>query len=171
MFRSEVESDRLYLKPLSYDELMCINNNEFKKIQTLIEEEALTDIVKLAISKKINKMENIDEFLHQWFTYWLIIRKDNHNGIGFVGFKGVPDEKGYTEIGYSISTNYRNCGYMTEALKLLLNWASKYPTCKSITATKVLKTNTGSNKVLNKCQFELINSTDEFNNYLLKLSN
>lgn len=52
-----------------------------------------------------------------------------------------------------------------EVESLLINWASKLPNCKGITANKVLKTNIGSNKVLNKCSFILASSSDEYNNY------
>lgn len=168
MISREAESDRLFLKPLSFDELLYINKNEFTKIQTSIEKEALLDEVKIAIDKKIDKMKNINTNVHEWFTYWLIISKSSHKGIGFIGFKGIPNENGYTEVGYSISSNYREKGFMTEALYLLINWASKYPECKGITAAKVLKTNIGSNKVLNNCKFTLENSSDEYNNYILK---
>ena len=58
---------------------------------------------------------------------------------------------------------------MTEALSLLINWASKFPNCMGLTATKVLKTNNGSNKVLINCKFILESSTDQYNNYILRL--
>lgn len=169
MLENVIESDRLFLKPLSFEELSCINENELTKIQTSIEEEALSNETKIAISKKLDKMQNVSEIVHEWFTYWLIISKDNYKGIGFIGFKGIPNEEGYTEVGYSISSNYREKGLMTEALTLLINWASKFPFCKGITADNVLKTNIGSSKVLNKCNFRLISYSDEYYNYMLHL--
>jgi len=57
---------------------------------------------------------------------------------------------------------------MSEALKVLLEWASTFKECNGITAKKVLKTNIGSNKVLNNCNFKLIDFSEEENNYLLK---
>lgn len=161
-----LEGKRLFLRPLSFNELLHINSD--KKIETPIELEAVFDSVKMAIAKKIEKMKKVSEDVHNWYTYWLIIDKDNGKGIGFIGFKGTPDENGYVEVGYSISSNYRRKGLMTEALSLLINWALKYPICKGITAKKVLKTNTGSNKVLNNCNFVLSDSSSEFNNYIIK---
>lgn len=166
LINREMESERLFLRPLTFNELIYISNNELSKVQTQIEEEALLDQVKIAISKKICKMKDVSEDVHVWFTYWLIINKENNKGIGFIGLKGTPDENRYSEVGYSISSNYRKRGLMTEALSLLLNWASKFPACKGITATRVLKTNTGSNNVLNNCCFAMIASTDECNNYI-----
>ena len=165
-----LESERLLLKPLSFNELLSINNNEIDDIETHIESEAIYDFVKVAISKKIEKMQRVSECIHMWYTYWLIINKANGKGIGFIGFKGIPDEKGYIEVGYSISHNYRRKGFMTEALFLLIDWASKYPNCNGITAKKVLKTNVGSNEVLNNCNFILVDSSNEFNNYMIKFN-
>jgi len=162
-------SNRLVLKHLSFDELSYINNNMLEKIQTSIDQEALSDEIKLAISRKLNKMKNADEKAHEWFTYWLIISKGNYKGIGFIGFKGIPKEGGCVEVGYSIASSYREKGLMTEALSLLINWASKFPNCIGITAAKVLKTNIGSNKVLINCKFILSSSMDQYNNYILRL--
>jgi ribosomal-protein-alanine N-acetyltransferase len=102
-----LQSKRLFLKPLSFSELLHINNNELDNVETSIESEAIFDFVKLAISKKIEKMQKVCEDTHEWYTYWLIIDKSNGKGIGFIGFKGIPDENGYSEVRYSISPNYR----------------------------------------------------------------
>lgn len=162
-----LEGENLLLRPLSFTELLHINND--RKIETSIDAEEIFDSVKIAISKKIEKMKKVSEDVHNWYTYWLIINKDNGEGIGFIGFKGIPNENGYTEVGYSISSNCRRKGFMTEALSLLMDWAFKYPFCKGITANKVLKTNTGSNKVLNNCNFILLDSSNEFNNYIFSI--
>lgn len=162
-----LESERLFLKPLSFHELQYINNNDINKIEISIELESILDSVKLAISKKLMKMQNINEDIHEWYTYWLIINKENQKGIGFIGFKGAPDVHGYSEVGYSISPNYRKKRFMTEALEILINWAYRLQGAKGITA-KVLKTNVGSIKVLNNCNFKLVNSTEQEHNYIIK---
>lgn len=166
-----LESEKLKLKPLSINELLYIKNGFIERIEEQIEPEAITDLVKSAISKKIEKMQRINEELHQWYTYWLIIYKGDKKGTGFIGFKGIPNEEGYSEVGYSISSNYRRQGLMTAALTLLTNWASKSGECKGITASKVLKTNMGSNAVLKHCNFKLIDSSEEENNYILIFEN
>lgn len=162
-----LESERLFLKPLSFQELQYINNNEIDKVETPIELESILDSVKLAISKKLMKMQNLNEDIHEWYTYWLIINKENQKGIGFIGFKGVPDVNGYLEVGYSISPNYRKKRLMTEALETSINWACEFQEAKVITA-KVLKMNVGSIKVLNNCNFKLVSSTEQEHNYIIK---
>jgi RimJ/RimL family protein N-acetyltransferase len=164
-----LESQRLFLKSLSFSELSFINSNETDKVDTLIEQEAIFDFVKTAILKKLEKMQNVDEVIHEWYTYWLIIDKDNGKGIGFIGFKGFPDENGFSEVGYSISPNYRKKGLMTEALETLVKWAYGFQESKGIFA-KVLKTNIGSIKVLNNCNFKLTTSTEQEHNYIIKFT-
>ncbi|MEJ8555388.1 GNAT family N-acetyltransferase [Tepidibacter sp. Z1-5] len=164
----KLESERLILKPLSFEELIYITSNMIESIGNSIEFEAISDIVKCATAKKIEKMKNINKDIHKWYTYWLIIDKNNKKGIGFIGFKGVPDKMGYSEVGYSISRNYRKKGLMTEALSLMINWASTFSDCKGIIAKRVLKSNIGSNRVLNNCNFDLIDSVNGENTYLLK---
>lgn len=168
MEKKELESERLFLKPLTFSELSFIISNDTDKVETLIEEDAIFDFVKLAISKKLEKMKNVDEETHEWYTYWLIIDKNNQKGIGFIGFKGVPDENGYSEVGYSISFTYRKRGLMSEALSLLIKWAANFDNCRGITAKRVLKTNIGSNNVLKNCNFKLSSSSSEENEYILK---
>ena len=73
---------------------------------------------------------------------------------------------GYSEVGYSISPNYRKKRLMTEALETLVKWAYGFQGSKGITA-KVLKTNVGSIKVLNNCNFVLVSSTGQEHIYLI----
>lgn len=169
MQKRVLESERLYLKPLAFSELKYIRNNEIDKIETSIELEAISDSIKAAISKKLEKMQKINEDVNEWYTYWLIIDKNSKKGMGFIGFKGLPDENGYSEVGYSLSSYYRKKGLMTEALEELIKWAYTFKTCKGVTAKKVLKTNIGSNKVLKNCNFKLISSNEYENNYILML--
>jgi RimJ/RimL family protein N-acetyltransferase len=164
----KLESERLFLKPLSFEELLSIKIGMFENIETLIEFEAISDDVRLAISKKIEKMKNINKDIHEWYTYWLIIDKNKQYGIGFIGFKGILYESAYSEVGYSISPNYRGRRLMTEALSLLINWASKFPKCNGIKA-RVSKSNIGSNRVLTNCNFDFIDSVDDENNYFYRL--
>ncbi len=167
MEQENLESERLILKSLSFNELSYIYNNEIVNIENTIELEAIFDFVELAISKKLDKMKNLGEDVHKWYTYWLIINKDNQKGIGFIGFKGLPDENGYSEVGYIISPNYGKQRLMTEALETLVKWAYGFQYCKGITA-KVLKTNIGSNKVLTNCNFRVEDSTEQYDSFILK---
>lgn len=164
MNRETLKSERISLKALSFEELTYIHSNELNKLEVIIEEDAI-NYVKLPISKKLEKMKNISEDNYEWYTYWLIVDDESKRGIGFIGFKGLPDENGYTEVGYSISSNYRKRGLMTEALKTLIQWCRKFQYCEGITA-KVVKNNTASIKVLNNCKFKIVSSSEKKYDFL-----
>ncbi len=51
-------------------------------------------------------------------------------------------------MGYGIDPAYQNQGYMTEAVKALVDWAFQYPFCKTVTATEVK--NPASRRLLEK---------------------
>ena len=53
---------------------------------------------------------------------------------GLVGFKGLPTGEGSVEIGYGLASIYQGLGYMTEAVKALVQWAFSHPDCKRVTA-------------------------------------
>jgi len=123
-----------------------------------ISRDVLTDRVQGAIHKKIEKMTNLDESLHPWQTYWLIVVSEGNLGTGLAGFKGVPNENGSTEIGYGIDPAYQNKGYMSEAVKALVDWAFQYPFCKTVTATAV--ENPSSRRLLEKLGARLVAEDD-----------
>ncbi|MBU3156991.1 GNAT family N-acetyltransferase [Clostridium estertheticum] len=162
-----LESERLLLKPLSFNELLYINENQSDNIEISIDLESISHSVKFAVAKKLEKMKNISEDTQKWYTYWLIINKENQIGVGFIGFKGLVSENGYSEVGYSISPNYRRQRIMTEALETLIRWAYGFRECRGIIA-KVSKGNIGSNKILNNCNFRVNSSTEQEDNYILE---
>jgi RimJ/RimL family protein N-acetyltransferase len=161
----QLQSRRLFLTPLSISELTRINSNESDKMKIQFDSETISDSFRAAITKKIEKMSRISEKLHPWYTYWIIVDKATNKGIGLVGFKGTPDEKGYSEIGYGMSPSFRKKGLMTEAVITLIEWAQSTPNCKGIIA-RALKTNTGSIKVLKNCGFQFVNSRAQENDFI-----
>lgn len=53
---------------------------------------------------------------------WIMITKDNGEKIGTCGFHCYNKEIGYMEIGYDLRPTYWGRGYMTEALKCMLEY-------------------------------------------------
>ncbi len=170
MYTIILESDRLKLRSLSYAELVNITSGDMERVPVIIDKEAITEIVKAATLKKLVKMHEIPERTHPWYTYWIIMDKEKESGIGFIGFKGRPNEEGHSEVGYSISSKFRNAGLMTEALQLLIKWAKEDEECKAVTAMRVLRTNIASNRVLQKCGFRMFFESEKEINYILVLS-
>ncbi|MCL1631511.1 GNAT family N-acetyltransferase [Sporolactobacillus sp. CPB3-1] len=125
----QMQSTHLLLSTLSISELIQINNDEWDQMAISFDSEIISNSFQSAITKKIQKMNGINEKLHPWYTYWSIVDKATKKGIGLVGFKGEPDGNGYSEIGYGMSPNFRKRGLMTEAVKAIMEWARLNPNC------------------------------------------
>ena len=97
-------------------------------------------------------MKDPEQYL--WVTSWEMILKSENVIIGGVCFKGPPDDNGAIEIGYGIEAEYWNCGYTTEALIALIDWAEKQPEVKRIKASTEAE-NHASHAILKKLGFEV----------------
>lgn len=152
-----LETPRLRLIPLSERQLgLCLHNlPAFEQdLGFLFARDVVDTSVLRALGMKLKKMSQADLSTHLWYTYWLIALKAENVGAGLVGFKGYPKQDGSTEIGYGISPRFQNQGYMTEAVRGLVDWAFSHPFCKTVTATTVK--NPASNRLLQKIGAELI---------------
>jgi [ribosomal protein S5]-alanine N-acetyltransferase len=156
-----LSTQRLNLISLSLSDLKIgLNsiNALSEKLGIPLVDSLLDGVVRRAVQMKNTKMEAAPRNMHPWFTYWLICIKEENTGIGFVGYKGSPDEQGVVEIGYGIDAQYRGKGYMTEAVKALVSWAFTHTECQAIIAPGVLQTNIGSQHVLEKSGFQKVSS-------------
>jgi ribosomal-protein-alanine N-acetyltransferase len=115
--------------------------------------------VQRAIGMKIDKMQKAEPARHDWFTYWLIVVKRENLGAGLAGFKGYPDAAGKSEIGYGLDPAYQGQGYMSEAVRALVDWALQHPDCKAVTATGV--TNPVSRRLLEKLGARLVEESGQ----------
>lgn len=79
-----------------------------------------------------NLMENSSDKTH-WYI-WIIVNTKFKCVVGDIGFKGAPDQAGAVEIGYSISSRFRNCGFATEAVDYLIDWAFAQKSIKRVVA-------------------------------------
>jgi ribosomal-protein-alanine N-acetyltransferase len=166
-----INTERLLLIPLSLPQLEISLYSARTLADSLgipIVSQIFEEPAEHAIKMKVAKMDAVPRNQHPWFTYWLIVIKEKITGAGLVGFKGSPDENGVTEIGYGIDERYQRQGYMTEAVKALIEWAFNHPECLAITATGVLKNNRGSQKVLKKAGFTEVAFHDTSLDYKLE---
>ena len=81
----------------------------------------------------------------EWYAIWMIELKDG-TYVGDLCFKGLSED-GATEIGYGISEAHQGCGYATEAVSALVDWAFHQPGVSCVTA-ETEETNIASQRVL-----------------------
>jgi Acetyltransferases, including N-acetylases of ribosomal proteins len=166
-----IETQRLIIKPLSYNELI-------KHIQSPNE---LAEELNLSPSKSLIEKEVQEAILNDllpnlsdatkddlFYTMWIMIEKKLKAIIGGICFHGEPDEKGEVEIGYGTDSDYQNKGYMTETIFGLIQWAKNDKRIQSIKA-ETDKTNTASIVVLEKNNFEITAQNE--NSVIMKFKN
>jgi [ribosomal protein S5]-alanine N-acetyltransferase len=83
---------------------------------------------------------------------WAIIDLQTACLIGDAGFKGVPDNQGCCEIGYSVIPSFRQRGFATEAVSGIIAWVRHVPFVRLLRA-EALENNSPSQRVLEKNGF------------------
>jgi RimJ/RimL family protein N-acetyltransferase len=150
-----LEAEKLKLIPLDAQNLRWSIEDRQKMERNLgvkITDTELEEPVKKAMRTSLKMvLENKKDYL--WFTSWEITLKIENRIIGGLCFKGCPDEKGRVEIAYGMQDEYRCKGYMTEAVKELINWAFTQEKVLSIIA-ETEKDNLPSHRVLEKIGME-----------------
>ena len=63
------------------------------------------------------------QYRHGWPSSFAIALADTDKMIGSIGFIWINAENRSAEVGYSLSRSYWNLGYMTEALKAVLEYS------------------------------------------------
>ena len=115
------------------------------------------DVLKAAYSEMLNgSLTHPDKW--EWYAIWMIELKDGTH-IGELCFKGLSDE-GIAEIGYGIADDYQGCGYATEAVSAIVDWALRQNGVVCIKA-EVEESNTASRRVLKKAGFTPTGETGE----------
>ena len=94
----------------------------------------------------------------EWYAIWMMELKDGTH-IGELCFKGITEE-GTAEIGYGIKEDYQGCGYATEAVSALTDWALKQPGTTCVMA-ETEESNIASQKVLKNAGFIPIGKNGE----------
>ncbi len=90
---------------------------------------------------------------YYWYTNWEIILNTSSCSVGGIGFAGLPDNEGATEIGYALDQKFRGQGIATEAVQALSEWAFLDAGLQVIRAETPVD-NEGSQRVLEKNQFQ-----------------
>ena len=129
-----VETERMYLYPLSDEEMRLVIENESDHEM----KPAYTEMLEGSLSNSDKRI---------WYAIWNMELKDESGIIvGDFCFKGLGDD-GVIEIGYGLKEEYRHHGYMTEAVKVITEWALSQDGVKQVEAETDAE-NIASQKVL-----------------------
>ena len=129
-----VETERMYLYPLRDEEMRLV-----------IEKESDPEMKQAYMEMLEGSLSNSDKRI--WYAIWNMELKDESGIIvGDFCFKGLSDD-GVIEIGYGLKEEYRHHGYMTEAVKVITEWALSQDGVKQVEAETDAE-NIASQKVL-----------------------
>jgi len=161
-----IETERLILRPLTYDQLV-----KYTKCDNSLEEELNLNETSRTISPELKEalqqtiLPNVADTTKNYLysTLWTAISKTEDKMIGDLCIVGEPNADGEIEIGYGTYEEFQGKGFMTEIVGGIIKWTKMQQIVKSITASTD-KTNTASFKVLQKNNFIKIGETDtQFN--------
>ncbi|WP_339886746.1 GNAT family N-acetyltransferase [uncultured Flavobacterium sp.] len=165
------ETERLILKPLTYEQLIkyikCDNSLEIE-LKLNENSRTISPELKEAFEQTIlpNVADKSKNYLYS--TLWTVISKIDNKMVGDLCIVGEPNADGEIEIGYGTYDEFRNKGFMTEGVSGLIEWAIIQPEIKAIIASTE-KNNTASFKVLEKNNFLKIGETETLCNWKLIL--
>ncbi len=164
-----LETERLILKPLTYEQLIkyikCDNSleEEFNLNENLrtISPELKEAFEQTILPNVADKTKN-----HLFYTLWTAISKIDNKMVADLLIVGEPNSEGEIEIGYGTYDEFQNKGFMAEIVNAIIKWTKEQPIVKSIIASTD-KTNIASFKVLQKNMFIKTGETDTLFNWKL----
>jgi len=165
-----IETQRLLLKPLTYDQLisyMRADGSLETELNLIPAPRIISPELKEALEETIlpNVADPGKNYLFS--TLWTIILQADKRMIGDLCFMGEPDAAGEIEIGYGTYEDFRNHGFMAEAVGGIIQWALKEPGIKGIVASTE-KANIASYTVLEKNKFVKTGETETLYNWRLQ---
>jgi ribosomal-protein-alanine N-acetyltransferase len=152
-----IESEDLKIIALSHPQLI-----KYLEANNLLEKDlglkqtnrnvspAVKEMVEKFTLPKI-KETGAQDFL--FYTFWIVVDKKINTIVAELGFKGPPNEAGEVEIGYGTMPAFQGKGYMTKAVKTVVEWAHSREDIKSVLGS-VDKKNPASIRVLEKSGFQ-----------------
>lgn len=167
-----IETERLILRPLTYEQLLKYSN-----LDDSLEKELKLEKSPRSISPELREaldygiIPNVanENQNYLFSTLWTIILKENNKMVGDVCFKGEPNLDGEIEISYGTHFDFRRKGYMTEAVGEMLKWVKNQSDVRKILANTE-KNNLSSQRVLRNNEFSQIVEADGIIYWELKIN-
>lgn len=160
-----IETERLHIFPLTIAQLELYLNGKDELEQLLgltpfgrtVAPQVKDRVTKITLPKMREAMD--DDYL--FHTFWLVVDKLSKTIVAELGFKGPPFDGGRVEIGYGTMPAMQNKGYMTEAVKGILQWAKERKDV-SVVLVETKVSNHASIRVVEKNGFEQISKQREY---------
>lgn len=164
-----LETERLLLKPLTYEQLVKYSkaDNSLEK-ELNLEQTARTLSVELIEALQQTILPNVSDPTKNYLysTLWTVISKKDRKMVGDICIVGEPNAAGEIEIGYGTYEAFRGRGFMTEAVGALLKWTQTQPNVISVIAS-TKKDNIASMVILEKNNFSKVGETEGLTNWML----
>ena len=168
-----IETERLLLKPLTYNQLLkyikCDNSLE---VELNLNETSRTISPELKEALEQTILPNVADINRNYLysTLWTVISKSDNSMVGDLCIVGEPNADGEIEIGYGTYKEFQKRGFMTEAVGGIINWTDSQTKVKSIIASTD-KQNIASFTILIKNNFIKVNETETLFNWRLIVKN
>ena len=166
-----IETERLILKPLNYEQLLKYIKADHSLEQELKLNKTLRSIspeLKEALEDSILPTVADPQKNYLYATLWTIILKIENKMVGDLCFMGEPNLDGEIELGYGTYIEFQRKGYMTEAVGGILQWVKTQPEVRKVLASTE-KANTASHGILQKNSFSQISETGSIINWEIKV--
>jgi len=150
-------TDRLIIVPITLEitqSLLQGSSIEIEKLGIKTNEKWPTKDT-LDILPLINKSLE-EDIVPSGFECWMIVKKDNMQVIGDIGFHGKPNEKHEVEIGFGLVAYERGNGFGFEALQAIITRAISQDSVKIIKADCLIN-NKASATILRKIGMKEVN--------------
>jgi RimJ/RimL family protein N-acetyltransferase len=168
-----IETQRLILKPLTYEQLIkyinC-NNSLEEELKLNPTSREISPELREAFEQTILPSVANAKKNYLYSTIWTAISKLENKMVGDLCIVGEPNSEGEIEIGYGTHQEFQNKGFMTEMVGGMIEWVKTQPNVKTILASTE-KQNKASGKVLKKNNFDVIGENEALLNWKLDLNN
>lgn len=155
-----IETERLHLFPLTASQLELYLQGKDALEQAIgltpFGRTVAPQVKDLVTNITLPKMREAMRDDYLFHTFWLVVDKTNKTIVAELGFKGPPVDGGRVEIGYGTMPPMQGKGYMTEAVKGILQWTAARKDV-SVVLVETNTSNTPSIRVVEKNGFELMN--------------
>ncbi len=166
-----IETKRLFIRPLTYEQLIKYiraDDSLEKELDLNKTSRTISTELKEALEQTIlpNVADNSKNYLFS--TLWTVILKAENKMVGDICIVGEPNSKGEIEIGYGSYDAFQGKGFMSEAVGGIVKWAITQQSVKAIVASTE-KSNIPSSRVLAKNDFVKTGETENLLHWRLDL--